>query len=410
MTDQDRVLIVGAGPVGMSCALFLSEHGIPFTILEAEDRLIDQIRASTFHPPTLDMLDSFGIADGLIAQGTKVPKWQYRKHESGESVVLDLSLIKGQTNHPYRLQCEQFRLTRLIQDYLKAQGEFDIRFGATVTQVEQAGHQVTLTMQNDGQENKISGRFVIAADGAQSSVRKAIGAGFSGKTYPKSSITAVVDYPFETLIPGLLNVNYVWTEGDSYSLMHLRDVWRCTYAPRDHTPADEATTKGRVKLKLQALFPNAEGLDVITVSHYAIHQRVMEDFVHGRVVFAGDAAHLNSPSGGMGMNSGIHDARCLVDHLVDVWRGADLSHLSTYGLKRKTIAVEEIQRLSDANYTRHRETDNEERQRIWQKYLELDQDTEKMYEFLLASSLIQSLRRESEVGSRKDTKTRAMQI
>ena len=397
MVDLDRILIVGAGPVGMSCALFLSSHGIPFTILEAEDRLIDQIRASTFHPPTLDIIDRFGLAGDLISQGTKVPKWQYRKHETGESIVLDLSMISDLTNHPYRLQCEQFKLTQLIHRHLEAKGGLDIRFLTRVTDVSQTADGVLLAAEQDGQNVSFEGRFVIAADGAQSSMRKAMEAEFTGKTYSKSSVTAVIDYPFEQLIPGLLNVNYVWTDDDSYSLMHLRDVWRCTYAPRPESPDDDVASKALVKARLLSFFPDADSLNVVTVSHYAIHQRVMESFVHGRVVFAGDAAHLNSPSGGMGMNSGIHDARCLVEHLAKVWDGASFDELDVYSAKRKTVAIEEIQRLSDANYTRHREVDAGEREHIWQRYLDMKHDQKKMRQFLLSSSLIESLKRESEI-------------
>ena len=289
-------------------------------------------------------------------------------------------------------------INQLIQRKLASTGAFDIRFSTLVTDVSLTDDRVLLTAERGGKEETFEGRFVIAADGAQSQLRKALEADFSGKTYPKSSVTAVIDFPFDRLMLGLLNINYVWTNDDSYSLMHLRDKWRCAYAPRGESLCHDVISKEQVKTKLLSFFPQAKGLEVVTVSHYAIHQRVMESFVHGRVIFARDSAHLNSPSGGMGMNSGIHDARCLIEHLAKVWSGADLRVLERYPAKRKAVAVEEIQRLSDANYVRHREVDAGERKHIWQSYLEMERDENRMREFLLASSLIESLRRESEIA------------
>ena len=329
------------------------------------------------------------MANELIAQGTKVPEWQYLRRETGESAIFDFSVIADMTAHPYRLQCEQFRLTQLILDSLSVA---DIRFGSCVTGVTQTTDKVTVEYESDGTGHKMAGAFLIAADGGQSAVRKSLATPFTGKTYPLSSITIGVDHRFERDIPGLLNVNYVWTDTGSYSLMHLRDLWRCSYSPPPDDP--EAGTEASIQAHLQTLFPSGKAYELVHINHYSIHQRTLHRFNHGRILFAGDAAHLNSPSGGLGMNSGIHDARCLVEHLVPVWRGESADLLDRYDQKCRTIAVEEVQRLSDQNYHRHRETDPAERERIWQGFMRIQSQRGLMREFLLKASLIDSLNRE----------------
>lgn len=132
-------------------------------------------------------------------------------------------------------------------------------------------------------------------------------------------------------------------------------------------------------------------------NYYTLQQRCLDSFRVGHVLFAGDSAHLNSPAGGMGMNSGIHDANCLVEHLIPVLQGEDDKLLDRYSRRRRSIALEEVQRLSARNYRRHRETDPQKRARIWQKLQDTVNDVENMREFLLDSSMIRSLQREKEI-------------
>ncbi len=112
-TRDIEVLVVGAGPVGLSAALTLSLAGVETAVLEAGPDVDTRMRASTFHPPTLDQIDALGLSVKLEAQGLAVPRWQYRQHETGREVSFDLSAIADRTNHPYRLQCEQHRYAAL---------------------------------------------------------------------------------------------------------------------------------------------------------------------------------------------------------------------------------------------------------------------------------------------------------
>src|SRR5438067_2706094 len=119
MAAEDHVLIAGAGPVGLTTAANLVRNGVPVTMFEAGHDLSEESRASTFHPPTLDMLDDLGFAKPLIAQGLKAPQVQYGSTVDGELGTFDFAAISDFTRHPYRLQAEQFKLTRIILEALK---------------------------------------------------------------------------------------------------------------------------------------------------------------------------------------------------------------------------------------------------------------------------------------------------
>ncbi len=397
MTDEG-VLIVGAGPVGLCCALFLSQRGVPVTVLEAETALGEDLRASTFHPPTLDMLDEHGIAARLLPLGHPVPQWQYRIHQTGERVVFDLDLIADRTRHPYRFQCEQFRLTRLLVEQFAADDRVKLRFGAALVGLKQDDRGVTAEVAGDGEPTVLKARYLIGCDGARSAVRRCIGQALKGKTYPRTSITTIVDFPFEDHLEDILYVNYCWTRDDHFSLMRVRDSWRTGHSPQVGQSVEDALSAAAIEAHLQRVFAKDTPYEVLRKGAYTVHQRVVDAFRVGRVLLAGDAAHLNSPSGGMGMNSGIHDAYALAAALADGYpRPAD-SALDRYARQRRLVAVEEVQARSDVNYRRHRESDPEKRRAIWRELKAIEADPKRMREFLLESAMIASLQRAAATG------------
>lgn len=395
MTDRP-VAIVGAGPVGLVLALRLATLGVPSVVLEAEPDISEELRASTFHPPTLDMLDALGLASPLIAQGLVTPTWQIRRHEDGARAVFDLGVLKDDTAHPYRLQAEQWKLSRLVLTKLRAEhaGTVAIRFGARVDAVVQDADGVTLTGTGF---DPLRVPFAIGSDGTRSVVRRAMGLDFAGDTYPETTILATTPFDFGAVFEGLSNVNYVWTRhpafSGTFSLLRVPGKWRASLYPAPGESIEDALRPEAIERKLQAIHPKATPYDVPDLRPYRIHQRIVADYRAGRLLLAGDAAHLNSPSGGMGMNGGIHDAMELAATLAPVWQGAaEEALLDRYTRRRRPVAEREILAQADRNRARMRESDPARRAEMLAELQRTAADPARAREQLLRSSMIAGLR------------------
>jgi 3-(3-hydroxy-phenyl)propionate hydroxylase len=393
--QRDPVAIVGAGPVGLVLALLLARAGLPVVLLEAEADISEELRASTFHPPTLDMLDGLGLAAPLIAQGLVTPTWQVRRHEDGARAVFDLGVIAPDTAHPYRLQAEQWKLSRLVLAMLAARhAEALPRFGCAVEALAQDADGVLVSGRGF---DPFRAAFAVGCDGARSVVRRAMDMPFAGDTYPETTILATTPFRFEDAFEGLSNVNYVWTDhpafSGTFSLLHVPGKWRASLHTAPGEDAEAALTPAAIERKLQAIHPKATPYDVPDLRPYRIHQRIVQDYRRGRLLLAGDAAHLNSPSGGMGMNGGIHDAFELAAHLVPVWQGAAAAdHLDRYTRRRRPIAEREIIAQADRNRARMRERDPARRAALLAELQATAADPARAREHLLRSSMITGLR------------------
>ncbi|WP_137177462.1 NAD(P)/FAD-dependent oxidoreductase [Roseomonas sp. AR75] len=395
-TMEKRLVIVGAGPVGLVLALRLATLGLPSLVLEAEADVSEDLRASTFHPPTLDMLAELGLADALIAQGLVTPTWQIRRHEDGARAVFDLSVLKDDTAHPYRLQAEQWKLSRLLLAKLRAEhaGTVELRFGCPVETVAQDADGVTLA---GPRLDPIRAPYVVGCDGARSVVRRAMGLDFPGDTYPETTILATTEFDFAQVFEGLSNVNYIWTQhpafSGTFSLLRVPGKWRASLYPAPGETVEQALEPAAIERKLQAIHPRDTRYDVPDLRPYRIHQRIVERYNAGRLLLAGDAAHLNSPSGGMGMNGGIHDAIELAATLAALWRGeGDAALLDRYTRRRRPIAEKEIIAQADRNRARMRETDPARRAEMLAEMQRIAGDPVRAREHLLRSSMIAGLR------------------
>jgi 3-(3-hydroxy-phenyl)propionate hydroxylase len=391
------ITITGAGPVGLFAAVMLVNAGYRIRMLEKNEGLALDMRASTFHPATLDLLKPLGLAEPLIARGSIRQSWQYMVHGTKKHAVFDLDSISDLTEHPFRLQCEQFHFSNIAVEHLLGSPLFEIHFGHELLAVQDQGNLVQLQIRGPDGEYQSRTPWLIAADGGRSKVRKHLGLAFDGSVFPTSAVTLVLSHPFQDDIPGLLGINYVWTESGHYSLMQVRDMWRFSYSPDQDQSIEEALSDPVTQWHVHDVFPSTEPYELLQSSYYTLQQRCLESFRFGRILFVGDSAHLSSPVGGLGMNGGIHDAHCLVEHLVPVLQGADDSLLDRYSRRRRTIALEEVHRLSARNYHWHRETDPDKRAEIWRELQDIVNDNEKTRDFLLDSSLIRSRQREKEI-------------
>lgn len=381
------VLIVGAGPVGLTAAALLDQGGVDCLVVEALAAPANDLRASTFHPPTLEMLDRIGMTEGLLARGLVSPTWQVRIHETGERALFDLAVLAGDTRYPFRLQCEQRVLCELLALHLT--GRVKIERGVAVAGVEQDEAGVTAILA-DG--SRRTGRYLIGADGARGVVRAAAGISFDGETYPETTILATTTFHFEDHLSGLSNVNYCWSKHGTFSLLRLPNLWRCSLYADPGETTEQALAPEAIEAKLQRIVPRPERYQVGEIRPYRIHQRIAETYRCGRILLAGDAAHLNSPSGGMGMNGGIHDAFCLTDQLAAVLGGADERRLDRYEAERRPVAKEQILAQAHRNRTRMQERDPAARRAELARLQRIAADPAEAHAFLLKSSMIEGLR------------------
>ena len=383
---REPILIVGAGPVGLTLAWRLSQLGLDVQVFEAENRITDQLRASTFHPPTLDYFDESGITAELVEAGRITPTWQIRMQTSGERAEFDLSVLNEDTAHPYRLQCRQELLGRALVARLPKDA---VHFGRPITAVAQDKDGVSITLNDE----VVRGSILIGCDGAHSIVREAIGAVFEGETYPENTILVTTHFPFEDHLKELSGVNYIWKPGGTYSLLRLPDLWRISLHPTEGQTPEMALEDSAIRVQTREFIPQAGDIEIVEKRIYRVHRRVATHYRRNRMFIAGDAAHLNSPKGGMGMNGGIHDAWCLADLLMEVANGGDPDRLDKYEARRRPIACDDIVAQADKNRARMSVKNEAKRHEYLKSLQEIAANPIKSREFLLRSSMIEGLRR-----------------
>jgi 3-(3-hydroxy-phenyl)propionate hydroxylase len=350
MTIQDRVFIAGAGPVGLVAAANLIRHGVPVTVFEAGEALSRESRASTFHPPTLDMLDELGAAQKLIAQGLVAPQFQYRSRQHGLMEQFDLGAIADAARHPYRVQSEQSNLTRILYDQLRDHPDFQLQFGSRVAGVTQDRAGVHVSIERNGRAETQSGRWLVGADGARSEVRRSLGIEFEGFTWPERFLVVSTPFDFSQVIPNLVSVSYVADPERWHFLLQIPGLCRVMFPVRPDESDELALSPAFAQSLMANVVPGVSSYIVAHVTLYKVHQRVAKTFRRGRAFLAGDAAHLTNPLGGMGMNGGIHDAMNLTARLATVWNGhSPESELDRYDRQRRLVTLEYIEQQSIQN-------------------------------------------------------------
>ncbi len=391
---EDRVLIAGSGPVGCVTALYLAQKGVPVSIFEAEDSLPLDLRASTFHPPTLDMLEELGVVDALIAQGIICPIWQYRDLEHGIIAEWDLTLLKNDTRHPYRVQAEQFKLTNIIADILNDMPNVEFQFQAHATGSSQDADGVNLHLDTPDGPVTRRGRYLVAAEGASSPIRTDLGIDYSGMTFPEMWLCISTEYDFGRNFENLSPIAYIADPVFWFVFVKVPGMWRLLMPSFPGETAESLVTDETVRERVAQVADIGEEYDTYHRTAYHVHQRVAERYREGRVFLAGDSAHINNPLGGMGMNGGIHDGINLAEKIVAVWRNeAGDEAFDRYDRQRRPIALEYVQKTTIRNKADLEENDPEIRQKRQDDLRRISQNPAKAREFLLQSSMINALAR-----------------
>mgnify|MGYP001309540086 CR=1 FL=1 len=403
MTDARRVIVVGAGPVGLVAALGLARQGIPVTVLEAEPALTRDLRAGSYHPPTLEMLEPLGITGRMLEIGIRVPVWQMRDRRKGVVAEFDLGLLKDDTPYPFRLHCEQYKLTPIALDLLRREAGSAVVFGAEVTGLAQTVEGVAVTYRTEGGEERIEGRYLIGADGARSVVRKAIGVEFEGFTWPERFL--VVSTEYDLARHGFAPNAYVSDPEEWCAVFQMPHngppgLWRVAFPTNIDVPDETVMDLGNCRRLLDGFLPRDGDYEIAYRSVYRVHQRVAATFRAGRVILAGDAAHINNPLGGLGLNSGLHDAVNLADKLGRVWRGEaeEDEALEHYVRQRRQTNIEYVQAMSIRNKRLLEEKDPAVRAARLDEMRETAADPARAYQHLLNTSMINSVRRAASIA------------
>jgi 3-(3-hydroxy-phenyl)propionate hydroxylase len=336
------------------------------------------------------MLDELGLTGDLVALGERTPTWQIRMHETGDKAEFDLAVLARDTRYPFRLQCEQANLARLALAALRREPNAEIRFATPVSRVWQDDDRGWLRLATG---EAVSARWIVGCDGARSIVRRSLELPFEGATYPETIVLVVTTADFLARFPDWSGVNYVWTRDGNFATLRLPGRWRVSYYPADVSDLARTLAPANIETFLQSIAAQGSPYPVERVAPYRIHQRVASTYRVGRLLLAGDAAHLNSPTGGMGMNSGVHDAFNLAGKLRQVWMGADPRVLDAYVAERRPVAIEHVVQQADRNRSRMKERDPERRKAILADLQSIAADPARCRAFLLKSSMIEGLRR-----------------
>jgi 3-(3-hydroxy-phenyl)propionate hydroxylase len=389
--DPD-VLIAGAGPSGLTAALMLARAGVAVRVLERHTEPFEDPRAATIHPPTLEMFAASGVTADLLAEGIRAPVWQMRGRAEGVVAEFDLGLLAADTPFPFRLMCEQHKLCRILLRHLARFPHAEVAWGTTVETLTQDADGVTI-MAGDGAAHRA--RYAIGADGGRSAVRKAAGIGFEGFQWPERFL--VVTTPEDMAAKGYAMSCYVsdpetWCAMFKVPAKGPPGLWRIVFPTDPATPEAELLDYAAARARLRALIPEPGEFPVVHTNLYAVQQRVATRFRAGRVLLAGDAAHVNNPLGGMGMNFGIHDAFLAAERLAAVLAGGEDALLDRYDRQRRHVAEAFLQAMTIANKKTLEEKDPALRAARQAELRAIAADPARARAYLLRTSMIEGVR------------------
>ncbi len=366
--SQPQVIIAGAGPVGLVTALGLAQKGIKVLVLEKNSvEVPPQWRGSTIHPPTLAIFDELGLANEIIEGAIKVEVLQYRDLEIADVVNFDYDCLDGLVKFPFRLQYEQYKVLKLLRNTAAANPNIELKYDSVIESVSQDSDGVSVQVANNGATNILRAGWLVGADGSHSAVRKALDIELDGFTYPYPTTVVATPFKFEDKFPGLAPVTYWSGPTGRLSMIRTPDIWRIAMttplegvdiASDDRGSISEPSQDFIVAIELLLkLLPGVTLTDLELKQYevYRSHQRIAREFSVKRIALAGDAAHLTTTNGGMGLNSGVQDAAALVKALVAaIAQNSDLP-ISQYAKERKEFCANFLQPTTTTN---HKTVDN----------------------------------------------------
>ena len=395
-SKQLDVVVAGGGPSGIVAGVALAAAGLDVVVLEAAAAHASDLRASTLHPPTLDYLAKLGIAQDLFPIGLKSPENRYFNRRTGVCISFDLGELADISEHPFRLQCEQWKLTSVGSSRIGDR----LRFSCRVTGARQTQDGVIVEAETPDGPCTYNARYVIACDGAGSVLRKTLGIGFDGFTYEEKFLCLSTLAPMQERLPEVCNVNYMADPTEWLVLLRAPSAWRVLVPAAEHIPDADLLSDAKKDDVFARLLKTDEVIETLHRTIYRVHQRVAKTYRGGRIILAGDAAHLNNPIGGFGMNSALHDVRNLCDKLVRILKHGEPDEplLDLYERQRRTVMEEFIQAQSMRNKRAMEMSALEKSEDAEDELRRASEDPALRRQFLLRQSMYSSVHREAEIA------------
>ena len=354
-----QILIVGAGPVGLMTALGLARENIDVCLIEAADRIVYTPRAISYAWPIFAPLEAFGVLDDMMAAGHTVDERTWRVFKTGETIVYNHDAVRDITNRPFSLTLGQDRLAEVILKHLRRYPNVSIYWGTKFIDLIQSDREVTVLTDRQGERMEFKADWVVAADGGRSAVRKSVGIPLDGFTWPQRFVATNIYFDFE---------KYGWSSGylidPVYGAVIYRineqGLWRFTFAEDANLPVEDVLP--RIMAFADAVLPGNKKFELVLHSAYNMHQRSARSYRAGRVLLAGDAAHLTNPTSGFGLMGGLYDSFLLSEVLAAVVQGStDDTILDRYSEERRKVFDEVTSPVSTESFRLVFNSDDEER-------------------------------------------------
>lgn len=397
-TEKTQVVVSGAGPVGTVMALSLARQGLNVILCEKNAYRAQDLRASTFHPPTLEILDDLGVAGPILEYGLKAPVYHYRERTTGETIPFDFSEIADITRFPFRIQCEQHVMASMVAEELEALPNVQVLYNHSVAAFEQSDTGVRVHVEAPRNIRHFDADYLVAAEGGNSIIRKWLEVEFEGFTYPEKFLCLSTKRELSDDFANLAPVNYVSDAKEWLVLLRAPSAWRVLLPVSDEVPDQDLLTDSFK----ERVFNDLVGDPSVQTMHrtvYRVHQCVAENFNFGRVFLVGDSAHLNNPLGGFGMNSGIHDAWNLHEKICQaIEEGHEPALFERFDRQRRAITHSFIQAQTIQTKRFLEYSDGERHAERLKEMRETAEDDEKRRTFILKQSMLQSVRDAQEIA------------
>lgn len=397
MNEQKDVIVAGGGPVGMVTALALAQRDFNVTVVEAAQEVDTNPRAATTHSSTLEMIASLGVIDEFIAAGLTARYFDFWDREQSRMIArFDHDLLRNDTSFPYVVQTEQHKLVKIIEAKLASYANVTVLRGAPVVGVEQDANGVTVTLERDGEQQKLAAHFLVGTDGGRSTVRKSLNIEFEGYTWPEQFLVLTTSFDFEKALGSSYRAYFAgadeWCNLFKVAGDDMKGRWRAVFPAPVDLPEEVIMNDEAAQRRLNGIYQRTEEYELLHKNIYRVHQRVAASFRKGRIFLAGDSSHVNNPIGGLGLNCGIHDALEIANTLAAA-KDANDPVLDRFERRRRSMNIEFVQQQTVANKKRLEEKDAAVRAKNLEDLVAIQNDPARQHAFLMRSSLLDSVRK-----------------